>query len=137
MYHTYAKAILTRTVLDEIPEPRFRFRQCHAMQVDFGLHAVSASTEFAHRAPTHVLPMKTQCTTRFVFQRVDIVFKTFQKYRVFVRASEPGFWFRPGFDGWHAPVCLQRFRVGHRFLKDFIVVISHSRLFEAMVCAKH
>jgi len=36
MYHTYAKAILTRTVLDEIPEPRFRFRQCHAMQVDFG-----------------------------------------------------------------------------------------------------
>jgi len=129
MDYAYAEAILTRAVYDEVAEPGFRFHQCHAVQINLRLYAESAAGQLAHRTPPHVLSMKAQGTTRFMFQGVDIVFKALQQNGIFVCAPESRLRFWLGFGVRHALIRLQPLCVRHRFSKCIFVVISHGRVF--------
>jgi hypothetical protein len=80
--------------------------------------------------------MKAQGAPIPVLDGIDVVCQALKQHFLLIRPGEPGFGFRPGLCGGHTRLTPERLGAAHRFVKLVGVVVTHSVVFEAMVCAE-
>lgn len=114
--------------LYEISESRFGFRDGHAVQVDFGLHAEIAARELPHRAPANGCTLKSYAVRIAEFHRVQIVLQALVERSFLVFARKPRFGCGLPARVRYAVLGPQGFRTGNGAAEKIGIVVTQAQL---------
>lgn len=92
MHDAHTQKALACTVFDKVSESWLGLRNCHTVQVNFRLHAVTAAGQFAHRAAADRRPLKVHSIGVVTLHGIDVAFETLTERLLLIGPCKMRFW---------------------------------------------